>query len=651
MDQQHRQPTGSPESNAAPRREVAEEGLPESKSLWQEAVVLPSGAPLQRSPLEQLANRTIPLDSAQSPPQPPRIRIVAPTAGEESPRDDVRDPPSPAPSPERPRAVVALDTHPPTLLQFVVHDEKTASRSEVTVLIPAEIREALVNHAEESGRRLVEVGGFLLGKVERVSIMNHQSLEPDGPVGYLVAVTDVYRIKSKNASVSHVRFGEGAWAQLNEECDRRFTPAGKVRLGWYHTHPNQGIFYSDQDLNSHLEWRRPYQIGLVIDPRNMLCGLFHWQRYPLEPDATNIRDYLANPLLFFLRSPRLLGPTSRPFGRGEGPRHESPTAPLRHPVPPPEESSLDVWAFVIVACFLAFVWGGLLFLNLHAARTVGASPARFDPTAILLAGLGAIYVLQRLLNAGAFRKETDPDSAPDSATDFLWWRFLAVFGVLVASGSWLSRCATVGRATTIGVFVVGGVLLLVELWMGRAFHQFDPLENRLTRSVVQLCYRGLESIAVGIIAGVKRGGSWIGRFLLLLFEHSVNVLTVGGVLVFGLGIINLFWLVLNESEESGITEANLLISVAIASGGVLLCLAGEELRRWLTKRQQKPRCDTSTSPTADSLPRVEQVIDPSGAETRKNVIRIAENLTSSPPGSTPHVQNSSPQPRSSPRVG
>ncbi|MCA9073144.1 MAG: hypothetical protein KDA84_29680, partial [Planctomycetaceae bacterium] len=62
----------------------------------------------------------------------------------------------------------------------------------------------------------------------------------------------------------------------NEISARKFEPVGKKRLGWYHTHPTQGLFFSSHDHDVHQIFRQPYQFGLVIDPRVMEAEAYFW---------------------------------------------------------------------------------------------------------------------------------------------------------------------------------------------------------------------------------------------------------------------------------------------------------------------------------------------------------------------------------------
>ncbi len=50
---------------------------------------------------------------------------------------------------------------------------------------------------------------------------------------------------------------------------------GEVLAGWWHSHPNLGIFYSQTDKNTQREiWRAPWQIGIVVDPIRNDFGVF-----------------------------------------------------------------------------------------------------------------------------------------------------------------------------------------------------------------------------------------------------------------------------------------------------------------------------------------------------------------------------------------
>lgn len=64
---------------------------------------------------------------------------------------------------------------------------------------------------------------------------------------------------------------------------RPFLDQGQIVLGWYHSHPNLGAFFSDTDRTTQRAFfRQPYSLGIVIDPvRNELKAY-------LGPDSADI---------------------------------------------------------------------------------------------------------------------------------------------------------------------------------------------------------------------------------------------------------------------------------------------------------------------------------------------------------------------------
>ena len=141
------------------------------------------------------------------------------------------------------------------------------------------------DHCGESNVHGCEVGGILVGyRYERTP-------EAGGPVQHFVTLTDLIPVESCDRSEAHVCFDEDAWEDIERQMNERFAPRkGNAGLGWYHTHPSQGIFFSGQDRDAHTVFQRAHQFALVIDPRVMEAGLFYW----LDYDAR----VLAGPLRF-----------------------------------------------------------------------------------------------------------------------------------------------------------------------------------------------------------------------------------------------------------------------------------------------------------------------------------------------------------------
>jgi proteasome lid subunit RPN8/RPN11 len=134
----------------------------------------------------------------------------------------------------------------------------------------------LVEHCGESNLHGREVGGLLVG---------YKSLRKSPAVGlrsreYDLIVTDSVPVQTFDSSSVHINFTAGALRQAEEAIRVRHMPDGKINLGWYHTHPDQGIFFSAKDQTAHGIFQEPYQIAMVVDPRDMDAGIFYWTANP-----------------------------------------------------------------------------------------------------------------------------------------------------------------------------------------------------------------------------------------------------------------------------------------------------------------------------------------------------------------------------------
>ena len=158
----------------------------------------------------------------------------------------------------------------------------------VTATMNGRVCRALVEHCGESNLHGREVGGVLVGYRSEGEFTSNSSKGRD----YDLVVTNAIPIRSFDSSSDHLSFTEEVWARAEEEIRKKYAAAGKLRLGWYHTHPDQGIFFSDTDQTAHGIFAEPYQFALVIDPRGMDAGLFHW--------AWDADKRMAGPILFSL---------------------------------------------------------------------------------------------------------------------------------------------------------------------------------------------------------------------------------------------------------------------------------------------------------------------------------------------------------------
>lgn len=121
-----------------------------------------------------------------------------------------------------------------------------------TVIVDRSAWDALWDHARSAD---VEVGGLLLGEVFR-------DTATDQPV--VVVQGAVPAIGGASSAVSFT-FTPDAWDHLTAERDRKWPDL--ITVGWFHTHPNLGVFYSGTDrATQRAFFNQPWNIGIVVDP-------------------------------------------------------------------------------------------------------------------------------------------------------------------------------------------------------------------------------------------------------------------------------------------------------------------------------------------------------------------------------------------------
>ena len=72
-----------------------------------------------------------------------------------------------------------------------------------------------------------------------------------------------------------------SWEEITRERDRLHPDLDIV--GWYHTHPDFGVFLSGHDLFIHRNFfAQPLQVAYVVDPIRQTRGFFRWRDGGLE---------------------------------------------------------------------------------------------------------------------------------------------------------------------------------------------------------------------------------------------------------------------------------------------------------------------------------------------------------------------------------
>ena len=145
------------------------------------------------------------------------------------------------------------------------------SKSDFRLHFAPEIHEAILKHAAEDTE--VEICGIVVG---------NWGTDPDGP---FASVTQYIRCDSAAKKFAEVTFTHESWDHINREMDTKYSDQ-KI-IGWYHSHPDFGIFLSDRDqfIQQHF-FSGPGQVAFVVDPVRQLEGVFVW-----KSGATQLLDH------------------------------------------------------------------------------------------------------------------------------------------------------------------------------------------------------------------------------------------------------------------------------------------------------------------------------------------------------------------------
>lgn len=134
----------------------------------------------------------------------------------------------------------------------------------ITQLALLQIREHSISNMRS------ELGGVLLGHVYQ-----------DGDQQWLHIQAALPAVSDDHGPV-HFTFNADSWTQIHRDRDAHYPDLEIV--GWFHTHPGLGIFYSGDDVVVHsAAFTLPWHVGLVVDPVRSECAFFGWVNGVLAP--------------------------------------------------------------------------------------------------------------------------------------------------------------------------------------------------------------------------------------------------------------------------------------------------------------------------------------------------------------------------------
>jgi proteasome lid subunit RPN8/RPN11 len=118
----------------------------------------------------------------------------------------------------------------------------------------------------------VELGGILLG----YEAVDDATGEP------FVWITEAIEAKHYENSQASFTYTHDSWAEITREREQKHPELDIV--GWYHTHPDFGVFLSGHDLFIHHHFfAQPLQVAYVVDPIRQTRGFFRWRAGQMEP--------------------------------------------------------------------------------------------------------------------------------------------------------------------------------------------------------------------------------------------------------------------------------------------------------------------------------------------------------------------------------
>ena len=146
------------------------------------------------------------------------------------------------------------------------------TQKQVRVIISQKALLEIDTHAHSDLLR--EVGGALLGRVVRYQAQT------------FVEVMAAVVAETADHGPVHFTFTADTWASISRQREEDYPQLDVV--GWFHTHPDLGVFYSSDDVVVHsAAFTLPWQVGLVVDPVRQEACFFGWEPaaggYEIQP--------------------------------------------------------------------------------------------------------------------------------------------------------------------------------------------------------------------------------------------------------------------------------------------------------------------------------------------------------------------------------
>ncbi len=150
---------------------------------------------------------------------------------------------------------------------WLLHGDVPSTDEPVIVLHQSAIQQIDAHAQSNVG---TELGGALLGQAYRYR------------EGTIIEVKAALPAVSGDHGPVHFTFAADSWSKLQQDRAAHY-PAMDI-IGWFHTHPDLGVFYSADDVVVHsAAFTLPWHIGLVVDPVRHEASFFGWRNGQIEP--------------------------------------------------------------------------------------------------------------------------------------------------------------------------------------------------------------------------------------------------------------------------------------------------------------------------------------------------------------------------------
>lgn len=193
----------------------------------------------------------------------------------------------------------------------------------------------------------VELGGILLGK----ECVDEATGQP------FVWISNSLEAKHYQNTQASFTYTHETWEEITREREQRFPDLDIV--GWYHTHPDFGIFLSGLDLFIHRNFfPQPLQVAYVVDPVRQERGFFQWRGGEIAPISgfhliAGRGDRIA--LARLVNDLEQIHNTEVPSGLS--PRLEAELIAMfaRPPAPPPAPPAHSLVLYTLIGAFLGIL--------------------------------------------------------------------------------------------------------------------------------------------------------------------------------------------------------------------------------------------------------------------------------------------------------